>query len=89
MANLYAIRNPPMSVRLAERAHLEEKLEKWFLDLPEYLRFDVYSHQRQSTTPATSLTLPPPHVITLHMQYWCTVLLLHRPLLVPFDGSLG
>jgi len=23
--------------------------------------------------------IPPPHILTLHMQYWCTTLLLHRP----------
>ncbi|KAH7337849.1 fungal-specific transcription factor domain-containing protein [Rhizoctonia solani] len=23
--------------------------------------------------------VPPPHVLTLHMMYWCSVLLLHRP----------
>jgi hypothetical protein len=28
--------------------------------------------------------VPLPQVLTLHMQYWCAVLLLHRPLSVPF-----
>lgn len=63
--NLYAIRGPPSAVRHRERANIESKLEKWLLDLPEHLRFGKVMS---------------PHVLTLHMQYWCTVLLLNRPL---------
>lgn len=70
MQVIYAIR--PDASRTIELAHLEELLEKWYLDLPEGLRFD----------PMTKSAIPPPHVLTLHMQYWCTALLLHRPLYV-------
>lgn len=72
MQVIYAIR--PDASRTTELAHLEELLEKWYLELPERLRFDPL------TTSQTRV--PPPHVLTLHMQYWCTALLLHRPLCV-------
>ncbi|KAI8972440.1 fungal-specific transcription factor domain-containing protein [Trametes punicea] len=65
---VYAIK-PPTS-RPAELARLDRMLTKWSLELPEHLRWD----------PAAPKTPPPPpHILTLHMQYWCTVLLLHRP----------
>lgn len=69
MQCLYAIKPP--SYRHQELQRFEKMLSKWYLDLPEHLRYD----------PATQKnTVPLPHVLTLHMQYWCTVLLLHRPL---------
>ncbi|KAI0321497.1 fungal-specific transcription factor domain-containing protein, partial [Amylostereum chailletii] len=70
--SIYAVR---ASARLPEATRLEESLNKWYLDLPEHLRFD----------PATAKggAIPPPHVLTLHTAYWCIVLLLHRP----FMGS--
>lgn len=68
---IYAIK-PPAS-RPAELVRLDNMLTKWSLDLPEHLRFD----------PAAPKSPPPtPNILTLHMQYWCTVLLLHRPLYV-------
>jgi hypothetical protein len=48
-------------------------LDKWYIDLPEHLRHE---------SGPSKLPVPPPHILTLHMQYWCTVLLLHRPLYV-------
>ncbi|KAG2108501.1 fungal-specific transcription factor domain-containing protein [Suillus discolor] len=63
--SLYAIH--PVNSRHAEVAQLEELLNKWYLDLPEHLQL------KQGVT-------VPPHILTLHMQYWCTTLLLHRPL---------
>ncbi|KAG2057972.1 hypothetical protein BDR06DRAFT_951074 [Suillus hirtellus] len=62
--SLYAIH--PVNSRHAEVAQLEELLNKWYLDLPEHLQL------KQGAT-------VPPHILTLHMQYWCTTLLLHRP----------
>jgi hypothetical protein len=66
---IYAVR--PISSRHAESAVLEGLLDKWYIELPEHLRHEPCS----STHP-----VPLPHVLTLHMQYWCAVLLLHRPL---------
>lgn len=68
---IYPIR--PHSYRQEELASTEQLLDKWYIELPEHLRFDPSSLKFLSQ---------PPHVLTLHMQYWCTVLLLHRPLCV-------
>ncbi|KAG6888743.1 hypothetical protein C0992_007586 [Termitomyces sp. T32_za158] len=65
---IYAIR--PTSSRHSEAKFLEGLLDKWYIGLPENLRYEIGSIKRQT---------PPPHVLTLHMQYWCAVLLLHRP----------
>ncbi|KZT22933.1 hypothetical protein NEOLEDRAFT_1070364 [Neolentinus lepideus HHB14362 ss-1] len=68
----------PKSGRYAEAQRLEKELDKWYLELPEHLRFD----------PASSKApVPLPHILTLHMQYWCTVLLLHRPLSPASDSQ--
>ncbi|TFK31644.1 fungal-specific transcription factor domain-containing protein [Crucibulum laeve] len=65
---IYAVR--PVSSRHAESTLLEGLLDKWYLELPEHLRYDAGSSKQPITLP---------HVLTLHMQYWCAVLLLHRP----------
>lgn len=67
--SIYAVR--PVSSRHAESIILEGLLDKWYIELPEHLRYDPGS---------TKHPIPPPHILTLHMQYWCAVLLLHRPL---------
>ncbi|KAF8236185.1 hypothetical protein L208DRAFT_677575 [Tricholoma matsutake] len=36
-------------------------------------------HLRFEPAGSTKRPVPPPHILTLHMQYWCAVLLLHRP----------
>lgn len=61
-----------ISSRHSARASLESQLDKWHIELPESLRLD------------TGVEVSPPHILTLHMQYWCAVLLLHRPLYVLF-----
>lgn len=66
---IYAVR--PVSSKHAESAVLEGLLDKWYIELPEHLRYDPSSNGRLT---------PLPNVLTLHMQYWCAVLLLHRPL---------
>lgn len=71
MQAIYPIR--PHSYRQEELVRTERLLDKWYIELPEHLRFDPSSPKFMSQ---------PPHVLTLHMQYWCTVLLLHRPLCV-------
>ncbi|KAH7882909.1 fungal-specific transcription factor domain-containing protein [Phlebopus sp. FC_14] len=82
--SIYAIRY--VSSRQAESIHLDGLLNKWYLDLPEHLRFE--SRYDSAVNPSSSGSggsggrgplPPPPHVLTLHMQYWCTTLLLHRP----------
>ncbi|KAG8687561.1 hypothetical protein FRC11_006988 [Ceratobasidium sp. 423] len=71
---LYSIRPAPGGSKSAERIQLEEELEKWLLNLPAYLRYDITRGVLEG-----SGKVPPPHVLTLHMMYWCSVLLLHRP----------
>ena len=66
--SIYAVR--PVSSRHAESTVLEGLLDKWYFELPEHLRYE----------PSSSKQIPLPNVLTLHMQYWTTVLLLHRPL---------
>ncbi|THH11444.1 hypothetical protein EW146_g8047 [Bondarzewia mesenterica] len=61
---LYSVRRGPG--RHAESLRLEELLNKWYLDLPDYLRCDPAGVKRP-VPPA------PPHVLTLHMQYWSNV----------------
>ncbi|KAJ7443938.1 fungal-specific transcription factor domain-containing protein [Mycena galericulata] len=67
--SIYALR--PASSRHAELVVLDGLLEKWLIALPSHLRHD----------PAVRAggEVPLPQVLTLHMQYWCAVLLLHRP----------
>jgi len=50
---------------------LESILNEWYLNLPENFSHDIA---------ASPVNLPLPHVLTLHMQYWCAVLLLYWPL---------
>lgn len=67
--DIYAVR--PQVSRHAVLQKLEALLDRWYIELPEYLRFDhsVASSRQKAVVP---------HVLTLHMQYWCAVLLLHR-----------
>ena len=65
---IYAVR--PIPRRHAESKVLEGLLDKWNIDLPDHLRYE----------PGSKQLVPLPNVLTLHMQYWCAVLLLHRPL---------
>lgn len=73
---------------------LDKMLDKWYLELPEYLQLPstmlgvrtatnhVADEGSTSGEGGGGAKLPPPHVLTLHMMYWCSVLLLHRPLCV-------
>ncbi|KAG7451574.1 uncharacterized protein BT62DRAFT_942573 [Guyanagaster necrorhizus] len=65
---IYAVH--PVSSRHAESVYLEGMLDKWYLELPIHLQHDPVSLKHP---------VPLPHVLTLHMQYWCAVLLVHRP----------
>lgn len=66
--------------RSSEYHRLEKLLDKWYFELPEHLQFDPASQKD------TSL---PPHCLTLHMHYWCTVLLLHRPFIRHASDLVG
>ncbi|KAL7281031.1 hypothetical protein ACG7TL_004333 [Trametes sanguinea] len=45
------------------------RLLQWALDLPEHLNYSA-----TSTRPC-----PAPHILAMHIQYWASVVLLHRP----------
>ncbi|TRM66968.1 fungal-specific transcription factor domain-containing protein [Schizophyllum amplum] len=65
---VYSVRSGPAPDE--EVQYLEGLLDRWYIALPEHLRRDPgFANQ----------TAPLPHVLALHMQYWCSVLLLHRP----------
>lgn len=68
--SLYSVKQVVHS-RHAEAAKLEDQLEAFYLDLPQYLKYD---------TSNPLAPVPPPHVLTLNMGYWNAVLLVHRPL---------
>ncbi|KAF7342119.1 Zn(2)-C6 fungal-type domain-containing protein [Mycena venus] len=69
--SIYALR--PAASRHAELVVLDGLLEKWRLALPAHLEHDPARSSR------SGVEVPLPQVLTLHMQYWCAVLLLHRP----------
>jgi hypothetical protein len=69
IANVYAIR-----IRVIGQSSeallslLDSSLATWFLELPPHLQ---YNPNRDS--------VPPPHVLVLHCQFYCALILLHRP----------
>jgi hypothetical protein len=69
--SLYSVKQVVPS-RHMENTRIENLLDAFYLELPEYLKWDLSGD--------TTAHVPPPHVLTLNMQYWNTVLLLHRPL---------
>ncbi|TIA81811.1 hypothetical protein E3P92_02325 [Wallemia ichthyophaga] len=49
-------------------SELHQRVDQWSIDLPRHLKYT-----------ASSQHLPPPHVLTLHTAFHCTLILLHRP----------
>ena len=80
---IYAIRPEP--TRASQFHTLEETLDAWLLDLPEQLRYDPMATRFTGSTGP----LPAPNVLTLHMNYWCTVILLHRPFIRHLSSAKG
>ena len=80
---IYAIRPEP--TRVVQFHTLEEILDNWLLELPEHLRYDLMATKFNGAT----TRLQPPNVLTLHMKYWCTVILLHRPFIRHLSGAKG
>ncbi|OCH85825.1 hypothetical protein OBBRIDRAFT_282612 [Obba rivulosa] len=78
MQTLYCIR--PHCCRSSELSRLDKSLSKWYHELPEHLQFDPASPKHPA---------PPPHILTLHMQYWCTVILLHRPFIRHIQNTVN
>jgi len=80
---IYAIR--PEQTRTSQFHALEEKLDGWLLGLPEQLRYDPMAARFTGATRPS----PPPNVLTLHMKYWCAVILLHRPFIKHLSSVRG
>jgi len=68
MDDLYSISQPSKSVLEQRAKQLEYKLYQWRQSLPGALLFD----------PSRISALPPPCVLDLQVQYWWSVILLHR-----------
>ncbi|KAJ3793146.1 fungal-specific transcription factor domain-containing protein [Lentinula aff. detonsa] len=65
---LYPIKVTDITPRRTLLQTFESQLDRWYLTLPDHLRYDV----------ASKRNVPPPHVIFLHIRYWGAVLLLNR-----------
>ncbi|KAL4247550.1 hypothetical protein ABKN59_007339 [Abortiporus biennis] len=78
MQTMYPIR--PHLFRLTEFSRLEKLLDTWYYQLPDHLCFDPASPKQ------TNL---PPHTHVLHLHYWCTVILLHRPFIRNLSDAMS
>ncbi|KAH8835572.1 fungal-specific transcription factor domain-containing protein, partial [Flagelloscypha sp. PMI_526] len=74
---IYPVGAIPGTSRRSRAEDLERRLDRWYLELPDYLRYDVSSKR--------ALT-PPPAVLILHVRYWGSVLLLHRAFIPNWKG---
>ena len=70
LATLYRVSRANRLPSRTLREELYQRLLQWQLDLPEYLNHSPMSTRR----------CPAPPVLAMHIQYWATVLLVHRPL---------
>ncbi|KAH8924892.1 hypothetical protein BT69DRAFT_1332618 [Atractiella rhizophila] len=80
IVNIYAIRTRVLGQSSANLlSFFDQNLANWFLNLPPHLSFNP-----------TSKKVPPPHVLCLHAQFYCSLILLHRPFIpgqtVPHKG---
>ncbi|EGN91754.1 hypothetical protein SERLA73DRAFT_80157 [Serpula lacrymans var. lacrymans S7.3] len=74
---VYPVRPIARVSRRTILANLETRLDQWYIDLPNSLRYDT----------ASKRNTPPPPVLFLHVQYWSAVLLLHRAFIPNWKGS--
>ncbi|GAA5834644.1 hypothetical protein JCM9279_007070 [Rhodotorula babjevae] len=76
ISNIYAIR-----IRVLGQSSetllslLDQSLASWYLALPPHLQYN----------PA-STKVPPPHILSLHLQFYSSLILLHRPF-IPGQNS--
>ncbi|GAA6010201.1 hypothetical protein JCM11491_005388 [Sporobolomyces phaffii] len=76
ISNIYAIR-----IRVLGQSSetllslLDQSLASWFLALPPHLAYNPNSPK-----------VPPPHVLALHLQFYSSLILLHRPF-IPGQNS--
>lgn len=66
---IYACRSGmSLSVRHVESFKISAHLQTWYDQLPQHLKYS------EGENP-----VPSPQILTLHMMYWCVMLLAHRP----------
>lgn len=74
---IYPVRSTRRGSRRAVLNSLESRLDQWYIDLPDNIRYD----------PASKRNTPPLAVLFIHIQYWSAVLLLHRAFIPDWKGS--
>lgn len=72
VTKIYPVHSTGRRSRRAISNSLESRLDQWYIDLSDNLRYD----------PASKRNVPPPPVLFIHIKYWSAVLLLHRALYV-------
>ncbi|GAA5998630.1 uncharacterized protein JCM10292_007114 [Rhodotorula paludigena] len=76
ISNIYAIR-----IRVLGQSSetllslLDQSLASWYLALPTHLQYNPASKK-----------VPPPHILSLHLQFYSSLILLHRPF-IPGQNS--
>ncbi|GAA5880402.1 hypothetical protein JCM3774_006436, partial [Rhodotorula dairenensis] len=79
ISNIYAIR-----IRVLGQSSetllslLDQSLASWFLALPPHLQYN----------PAGK-NVPPPHILSLHLQFYNSLILLHRPFIPGQNSTAG
>ncbi|KAF9245870.1 fungal-specific transcription factor domain-containing protein [Melanogaster broomeanus] len=77
VSSVYPVKPTRRGSRRAVLSNLEARLDQWYLELPDDLRYD----------PASKRNSPPPPVLYIHIKYWSAVLLLHRAFIPNWKGS--
>ncbi|KAI0351048.1 hypothetical protein OH77DRAFT_1593133 [Trametes cingulata] len=78
LAKVYRVSRAHTVPSRALRQQLYNRLLQWALELPEHL----------NCSPKSARPCPAPHVLVMHIQYWASVLLLHRPF-IPKGAELA
>ncbi|KAF8846123.1 hypothetical protein BDN67DRAFT_1064611 [Paxillus ammoniavirescens] len=77
VSSVYPVKSARRRSRRAILSNLEARLDQWYFELPDDLRYD----------PASKRNTPPPPVLYIHIKYWSAVLLLHRAFIPNWKGS--
>ncbi|KIJ66200.1 hypothetical protein HYDPIDRAFT_26571 [Hydnomerulius pinastri MD-312] len=77
VSSVYPVKSTRRGSRRAVLSSLEARLDQWYLELPDDLRYD----------PASKRNTPLPPVLYIHIKYWSAVLLLHRAFIPNWKGS--
>jgi hypothetical protein len=77
LTRVYPVRMSPNVSKRTILADLESRLDRWYITLPDNLRYDV----------ANRHAVPPPQILFLHIRYWGGVLLLNRAFIPNWKGT--